>query len=57
VPVKVPRYPWTLMIKTYGMVLPTVHRYVSGWKDRAGEIPDPELRKQALMSINTKTFH
>jgi len=55
--VKVPRYPWTLMIKTYGMVLPTVHRHVSGWKERAGEIPDPELRKQALMSINTKTFH
>jgi tetraprenyl-beta-curcumene synthase len=57
VAVKVPRYPWTLMLKTYGVVLPTVHRYLSAWKERARGIPDPELRKQALMSIETKTFH
>jgi len=55
--VKVPRYPWTLMVKTYGVVLPRVHRYLSEWRDRARKIPDPELRKQALMSIDTKTFH
>ena len=45
------------MVKTYGVVLPRVHRYLSEWKDRARGIPDPELRKQALMSIDTKTFH
>jgi len=55
--VKVPRYPWMLMVKTYGVVLPAVHRFLSGWRERAGSIPDPELRRQALMSIDTKTFH
>lgn len=45
------------MIKTYAGVLPTVHRYLNGWKNRAGQIPDPELRTQASMSIETKTFH
>lgn len=54
---KVPRYPWTLMVRTYGVVLPTVHRFVGSWKGRARAIPDPELRRQALMSIDTKTFH
>jgi tetraprenyl-beta-curcumene synthase len=34
-----------------------VHRYLGAWKDRARQIPNPELRKQALMSIATKTFH
>jgi len=54
---KVPRYPWTLMIKTYGVVLPTVHRSLRAWKEQARGIPDPELRRQALTSIETKTFH
>lgn len=45
------------MIKIYFDVLPDAHRYLSGWKDRAEQIPDPELRKQALISIRTKTFH
>jgi len=45
------------MVKTYGVVLPAVHRSLSAWKERARAIPDPELRKQALMSIETKTFH
>jgi tetraprenyl-beta-curcumene synthase len=54
---KVPRYPWTLMAETYGVVLPTVHRSLWAWKKRARRIPDAELRRQALMSIETKTFH
>jgi tetraprenyl-beta-curcumene synthase len=54
---KAPRYPWTLMVKTYGVVLPTVHRFLRAWKEQARGIPDPELRRQALMSIETKTFH
>jgi len=45
------------MVRAYGTVLPAVHRYLDGWKRRAERIPDPELRRQALLSIRTKTFH
>ena len=45
------------MAKVYCNVLPDVRRYLSKWKKRASQIPDPELRRQALMSIETKTFH
>jgi tetraprenyl-beta-curcumene synthase len=45
------------MFKTYGVVLPTCHRYLREWVERARAIPDPELRRQALMSIEQKTFH
>jgi len=38
-------------------VLPAVHRFLAGWKEKARKIPDPELRHQALMSIGNKTFH
>ena len=38
-------------------VLPAVHRFLDGWKEKAKKIPDPELRRQALMSIGAKTFH
>lgn len=54
---KVPNYPWTLMLSIYRHVLPKVHFYLQEWKNRAYQIPDAELRKQALASIETKTFH
>lgn len=38
-------------------ILPTVNRFLGGWKEKANKIPDPELRRQALMSIEAKTFH
>ena len=38
-------------------VLPAVHRFLAGWREKAQKIPDPELRRQALMSIGNKTFH
>jgi tetraprenyl-beta-curcumene synthase len=38
-------------------VLPAVHRFLAGWKEKANKIPDTELRRQALMSIGNKTFH
>src|SRR5659263_523807 len=38
-------------------VIPRGHRSLEDWKKRAAAIPDPELRKQALASIETKTFH
>ena len=33
------------------------HFYLRQWKERVERIPDPELRRQALTSIATKTFH
>ncbi|PKN35605.1 MAG: DUF2600 domain-containing protein [Deltaproteobacteria bacterium HGW-Deltaproteobacteria-19] len=38
-------------------VRPRVHRHLQIWTARAGAIPDPELRRQALLSIATKSFH
>lgn len=55
--VTVPKMPLTLMVKVYQKILPAVHRELSVWKKRAENIPDPELRKQALASIESKTFH
>lgn len=45
------------MYKTYKHVIPTVHFYLKAWKDKALQIPDEELRRQALASIQAKTFH
>lgn len=38
-------------------VQPVTHSCLRHWKQRAQNIPDPELRRQALASISTKTFH
>ncbi|HEX7064333.1 MAG TPA: tetraprenyl-beta-curcumene synthase family protein [Bacillales bacterium] len=54
---KIPTQPWTMMLHIYRRVLPRVNACLNEWKKRAKQIPDPELRKQALMSIETKTFH
>ena len=54
---KIPASVCTMTKEVYLKVLPDVYRYLNVWKERAGQIPDPELRKQALMSIKTKTFH
>ncbi|HBB35712.1 MAG TPA: DUF2600 domain-containing protein [Cyanobacteria bacterium UBA9273] len=54
---KIPTSPWTLMSGIYRNVLPAVHCYLGEWKEQANQIPNPELRKQAFMSIETKTFH
>lgn len=53
----VPREPLGLMSKVYRKVLPVAHKELTYWKKRAAEIPDEELRKQALASIEGKTFH
>lgn len=53
----VPRVPWTMAGKILLGVIPRVRRHLAYWKERAAAIPDPELRKQALASIETKTFH
>jgi tetraprenyl-beta-curcumene synthase len=54
---KIPTRPWTLVSRIYRNVLPAVHYYLDEWKEQANQILNPELRKQALMSIETKTFH
>ncbi len=48
---------WSLALGIYRDVLPTVRQYLNGWKAQALTIPDPELRQQALSSIETKAFH
>ena len=54
---KDPISPWTLITKVMIQVRPDVRHYLGEWKQRAENIPDPELRRQALVSIETKTFH
>ncbi|MDF0726544.1 tetraprenyl-beta-curcumene synthase family protein [Cytobacillus sp. S13-E01] len=54
---KVPRHSISLMTRVYRDVLPEVHKNLSYWREKAEQIPDAELRTQALASINTKTFH
>lgn len=53
----IPASPWTMMAKAFLNVLPDTHRCLNEWKNLAKQIPDPELRRQALTSIETKTFH
>lgn len=53
----IPKQPWTMMIKIYKDVLPRVRDHLEQWRKKAEAIPNDELRKQALMSIDTKTFH
>jgi tetraprenyl-beta-curcumene synthase len=45
------------MYRYYRYVLPEVRTLLAEWRKTAETIPDPELRKQALASIDTKQFH
>jgi len=54
---KIPSRPISLMRKIYREVFPVVHHELDHWRERAKEIPNKELRTQALASIDTKTFH
>ena len=49
--------PITLMSRVYRKILPAVHQELAYWRSRAEKIPNPELRNQALASIEHKTFH
>jgi tetraprenyl-beta-curcumene synthase len=49
--------PITLMSRVYRKILPAAHKELAYWKSRAEKIPNPELRSQALASIEHKTFH
>ena len=46
-----------LMYRLYRHVFPMVKFELSAWREKALQIPNPELRKQALASIDNKTFH
>lgn len=52
-----PREPLSMMNRVYRFILPEVRHELDGWRRTAEAIPDPELRRQALASINTKEFH
>ncbi|TYR82074.1 tetraprenyl-beta-curcumene synthase family protein [Priestia megaterium] len=54
---KIPSHPFSLMRKIYQDVFPLVHKELDYWRKRAEEIPNEELRTQALASMNLKTFH
>ncbi|GGA44651.1 tetraprenyl-beta-curcumene synthase family protein [Paenibacillus physcomitrellae] len=54
---QVPSDPLRLMSRVYKFILPTVKTELSRIRQHASIIPDPELRKQALASIQTKEFH
>lgn len=54
---RVPRNPLRLMFRVYRYVLPTVDRELCRWTSKAEQIPDPELKQQALASMKTKRFH
>ncbi|QIR35354.1 tetraprenyl-beta-curcumene synthase family protein [Tolypothrix sp. PCC 7910] len=47
----------TILLKMYSDVLPRVKKNLEIWRIQAEKIPNSELRKQALLSIENKTFH
>jgi tetraprenyl-beta-curcumene synthase len=47
----------SLIFGIYRQVRPAVQKGLIYWQDKAQQIPDPELRHQALTSISTKKFH
>lgn len=52
-----PRNPAVLMYRYYRYILPGVRARLAQWRHAAAAIPDLELRKQALASLDTKQFH
>lgn len=54
---KLPLHPLSLMNQVYRNIMPVVHEELAYWKKRAQEIPNEELREQAVASIENKTFH
>ncbi|MBD2846035.1 tetraprenyl-beta-curcumene synthase family protein [Paenibacillus sp. IB182496] len=52
-----PAGPIRLMYRVYKYILPGVDDELARWRVKAENIPDTELRTQALASIETKRFH
>lgn len=55
--VSVPNRVWSMAHRAFSTVMPVAHGFLNGWIRAAKNISDPELRRQALMSIASKTFH
>ena len=53
----IPISPWALLLQTHFKVLPSVRQDLNHWRSQAEQIPNPELRKQAISSLETKQFH
>ncbi|PAQ14555.1 tetraprenyl-beta-curcumene synthase [Bacillaceae bacterium SAOS 7] len=53
----IPVTPLRLMHSIYKEVFPIVHEQLTFWRVQAENIPNSELRQQALASIEHKTFH
>lgn len=53
----VPAGPFRLMTRVYRFVLPGVREQLRHWRLKAEEMPDPELRRQAIASMTSKEFH
>jgi tetraprenyl-beta-curcumene synthase len=53
----VPRGPFALMLRVYRYVLPEVRSQLRMWRTTVEQIPDPELKRQAIASITAKQFH
>lgn len=54
---KTPTNPFALMKQCYQNVFPAVNQELAYWQQRALQIPDHELKRQALASIHNKRFH
>ncbi|MFB4169235.1 tetraprenyl-beta-curcumene synthase family protein [Virgibacillus sp. JSM 102003] len=54
---KIPKTSLTLMATVYRKIFPAVNVELVFWQKRANQIPNQELRTQALSSIKSKRFH
>ncbi|SER99335.1 tetraprenyl-beta-curcumene synthase [Gracilibacillus ureilyticus] len=54
---KIPANAPLLMKNVYQKIFPQVKKELNYWRQRAEDIPDTELRTQALASIRDKKFH
>jgi tetraprenyl-beta-curcumene synthase len=52
-----PKGPLSIVNRFYRYVLPETRAQLETWRTLATQIPNEELSKQALASINTKQFH
>ncbi len=48
---------WILILRIHRDVLTQIRKHLEVWKKEAEQIPNQELRKQALLSIEKKAFH
>lgn len=53
----IPTHAFSLMYRVYKYILPDVDQQLVSWRQVAEQIPDDELRKQAIDSMESKRFH